>query len=177
MSSRNPARTMAWSSATTTPNGQRHRSAVLTVTGEERHDLETTQGKWRGIDSAAECRGRSRMPTWPPRAVRWDPTRWWSAWRRTRIPAGIGSPGGTRPPRSRHVRWDSSSGSMIFSCSMIEPGHPWVTISGSASRCWEPGNNTFTLKRPDPVEHAAPLSGAGSSSARFPPASATYLAA
>jgi hypothetical protein len=29
------------------------------------------------------------------------------------------------------------SGSMIFSCSRIEPGHPWVTISGSASSCWE----------------------------------------
>ena len=29
------------------------------------------------------------------------------------------------------------SGSMIFSCSMIEPGHPWVTISGSASSCSE----------------------------------------
>jgi hypothetical protein len=26
---------------------------------------------------------------------------------------------------------------MIFSCSMIEPGHPCVTISGSASWCWE----------------------------------------
>ena len=25
------------------------------------------------------------------------------------------------------------SGSMIFSCSMIEPGHPCVTISGNAS--------------------------------------------
>ena len=31
----------------------------------------------------------------------------------------------------------SVSGSMIFSCSMIEPGHPCVTISGSASSCWE----------------------------------------
>jgi hypothetical protein len=29
------------------------------------------------------------------------------------------------------------SGSMIFSCSTIEPGHPWVTISGSASLCGE----------------------------------------
>ena len=26
---------------------------------------------------------------------------------------------------------------MIFSCSMIEPGQPWVTMSGSASACWE----------------------------------------
>jgi len=29
------------------------------------------------------------------------------------------------------------SGSMILSCSMIEPGHPCVTIIGSASSCWE----------------------------------------
>jgi hypothetical protein len=29
------------------------------------------------------------------------------------------------------------SGSMIFSCSTIEPGHPWVTISGSAFSCCE----------------------------------------
>jgi hypothetical protein len=29
------------------------------------------------------------------------------------------------------------SGSMTFSCSMIEPGQPCVTISGSASSCWE----------------------------------------
>ena len=26
---------------------------------------------------------------------------------------------------------------MIFSCSMTEPGHPWVTISGSAFSCLE----------------------------------------
>jgi hypothetical protein len=26
---------------------------------------------------------------------------------------------------------------MIFSCSIVEPGHPWVTISGSASSCAE----------------------------------------
>jgi hypothetical protein len=26
---------------------------------------------------------------------------------------------------------------MIFSCSMIEPGQPWVTISGRASACGE----------------------------------------
>ena len=46
------------------------------------------------------------------------------------------------------TRWNASSalapcavglvsGSMIFSCSMIEPGHPCVTMSGSASSCWE----------------------------------------
>ena len=29
------------------------------------------------------------------------------------------------------------SGSMIFSCSMTEPGHPCVTISGSAFSCFE----------------------------------------
>ena len=26
---------------------------------------------------------------------------------------------------------------MIFSCSMTEPGHPWVTMSGSAFSCFE----------------------------------------
>jgi hypothetical protein len=25
---------------------------------------------------------------------------------------------------------------MILSCSMVEPGHPWVTMSGSASSCF-----------------------------------------
>ena len=46
------------------------------------------------------------------------------------------------------TRWNASaalapcavglvSGSTIFSCSMIEPGHPCVTISGSASWCGE----------------------------------------
>ena len=29
------------------------------------------------------------------------------------------------------------SGSMIFICSMIEPGHPCVTISGNAFACFE----------------------------------------
>jgi hypothetical protein len=29
------------------------------------------------------------------------------------------------------------SGSMILSCSIVEPGHPWVTMSGSASSCPE----------------------------------------
>ena len=31
----------------------------------------------------------------------------------------------------------SVSGPMIFSCSMIEPGQPCVTMSGSASSCFE----------------------------------------
>jgi hypothetical protein len=26
---------------------------------------------------------------------------------------------------------------MILSCSIVEPGHPWVTMSGSASSCPE----------------------------------------
>ena len=26
---------------------------------------------------------------------------------------------------------------MIFSCSMIDPGQPWVTTSGKASSCFE----------------------------------------
>ena len=34
--------------------------------------------------------------------------------------------------------WPGSvSRSMIFSCSMIEPGQPWLTMSGNASSCWE----------------------------------------
>ena len=35
--------------------------------------------------------------------------------------------------------WDvgSISGSMIFSCSMTEPGHPCVTMSGNALSCFE----------------------------------------
>src|SRR5262249_24162865 len=31
----------------------------------------------------------------------------------------------------------SVSGSMIFSCSMTEPGHPWLMMSGKASSCFE----------------------------------------
>ena len=33
--------------------------------------------------------------------------------------------------------YDLVSGSMIFSCSMTEPGHPCVTISGNAFSCFE----------------------------------------
>ena len=29
------------------------------------------------------------------------------------------------------------NGSIIFNCSMIEPGQPWVTIIGSAFSCFE----------------------------------------
>ncbi len=39
--------------------------------------------------------------------------------------------------RARAVAVGSVSRSMIFSCSMIEPGHPWLTTSGSASSCRE----------------------------------------
>ena len=52
------------------------------------------------------------------------------------------------PGNDGMTRWNASSalapcavglvrGSMIFSCSMIEPGQPCVTMSGSASSCWE----------------------------------------
>ena len=60
------------------------------------------------------------------------PSRSRSACRKTRSPAATESPDGKRPMRSRRVPWDWSSGSMIFSCSMTEPGHPCVTMSGSA---------------------------------------------
>ena len=51
-----------------------------------------------------------------------------SACRRTRSPASTGSPGGTRPTRSPPCAVGLVSGSMIFSCSMTEPGHPCVTM-------------------------------------------------
>ena len=41
--------------------------------------------------------------------------------------------GRARPP----CAVGSVSGSMIFSCSIVEPGQPWVTIRGSASSCFE----------------------------------------
>jgi hypothetical protein len=31
----------------------------------------------------------------------------------------------------------SVSGSMILSCSMIDPGQPWLTITGRAPGCFE----------------------------------------
>ena len=31
----------------------------------------------------------------------------------------------------------SVSGPMILSCSMIDPGHPWVTMIGSAPSCFD----------------------------------------
>ena len=41
----------------------------------------------------------------------------------------------------------STSGSTSFSCSMIEPGHPWVITSGRAPAC---GERTWTkwMSRP-----------------------------
>jgi hypothetical protein len=30
------------------------------------------------------------------------------------------------------------NGSMIFNCSMIDPGHPCVTMIGSALSCFDP---------------------------------------
>jgi hypothetical protein len=63
-------------------------------------------------------------------------------------PVAVGLPENPYPGSEGITRWNASaalppcavglvSGSMIFSCSMIEPGQPWVTISGSASWCWE----------------------------------------
>jgi hypothetical protein len=63
-------------------------------------------------------------------------------------PVKVGLPENPWPGSEGITRWNASSslapwpvglvsGSMIFSCSMIEPGQPWVTISGSASSRWE----------------------------------------
>ena len=59
-------------------------------------------------------------------------------------PVAVGLAENPWPGSEGMTRWKASaalppcavglvSGSMIFSCSMIEPGHPCVTISGSAS--------------------------------------------
>jgi hypothetical protein len=39
--------------------------------------------------------------------------------------------------REQVSAFTSRSGSMIFSCSMTEPGQPWVTIIGSAFWCFD----------------------------------------
>ena len=39
--------------------------------------------------------------------------------------------------RSQPCAVGSVSMSMIFSCSMTEPGHPWQTMTGNASSCLE----------------------------------------
>ena len=81
----------------------------------------------RGASSARSRRGRCGR----------DPSRSWSACRRSRSPASTGSRRRKRPLRSRHAPWDRSSGSMIFSCSTTEPGQPCVTMIGSAFSCFE----------------------------------------
>ena len=61
-------------------------------------------------------------------------------------PVAVGLAENPCPGSEGITRWNAScalapcavglvSGSMIFSCSMIEPGHPCVTIIGSASSC------------------------------------------
>ena len=57
--------------------------------------------------------------------------------RRNRSPASTGSRRGRRPPRVPPKAVGSVSGSMILSCSMIEPGQPWVMMIGSAFSCFE----------------------------------------
>jgi hypothetical protein len=63
-------------------------------------------------------------------------------------PVSRGLPENPWPGSDGITRWNASagsaplavgsvSGSMILSCSMVEPGHPWVTMSGSASSCFE----------------------------------------
>ena len=61
-------------------------------------------------------------------------------------PVSLGLPEKPWPGSDGITTWNASaasppcavglvSGSMILSCSMIEPGQPWVTMSGSASSC------------------------------------------
>ena len=63
-------------------------------------------------------------------------------------PVSRGLPENPWPGSDGITRWKASaasapcavglvSGSMIFSCSTVEPGHPCVTISGNASSCSE----------------------------------------
>ena len=63
-------------------------------------------------------------------------------------PVSVGLPENPWPGNDGMTRWKASAalapwavgsvnGSMIFSCSTVEPGQPWVTISGSASSCRE----------------------------------------
>ncbi len=63
-------------------------------------------------------------------------------------PVSVGFPEKPWPGSDGMTRWNASaasapwavgsvSGSMILSCSIVEPGQPWVTISGSASSCLE----------------------------------------
>ena len=63
-------------------------------------------------------------------------------------PVAVGLAENPWPGSEGITRWNASaslppcavgsvSGPMIFSCSMIEPGQPCVTISGSASSCRE----------------------------------------
>ena len=63
-------------------------------------------------------------------------------------PVTVGLPEKPWPGSDGMTRWKASaapapwavgsvSGSMILSCSTVEPGQPWVTISGSASSCFE----------------------------------------
>ena len=63
-------------------------------------------------------------------------------------PVSVGFPENPWPGSEGITRWNASpalapcsvglvSGSMILSCSIVEPGQPCVTISGSASSCSE----------------------------------------
>ena len=63
-------------------------------------------------------------------------------------PVSVGLPEKPWPGNDGMTRWKASAasapwpvgsvrGSMILSCSIVEPGQPWVTIRGSASSCVE----------------------------------------
>ena len=75
-------------------------------------------------------------------------------------PVSVGLPENPWPGSDGMTRWNASealapcavgsvSGAMIFSCSIVEPGQPWVTISGSASswseRTWMKWTSTPSI--------------------------------
>jgi len=51
--------------------------------------------------------------------------------------------------RSRHGPWDWSVESTIFSCSMIDPGHPWVTIERQRVLMFETNVNEMNVEPVD----------------------------
>jgi uncharacterized protein YeaO (DUF488 family) len=64
----------------------------------------------------------------------YDPVKWKEFHRRYRAELTDGS----RAVSATFTQRVTKSGSTIFSCSMIEPGHPCVTMmSGKASSCFE----------------------------------------
>jgi hypothetical protein len=114
-----------------------------TVKGQVRWMPSRPGGAWAPVTSAAIA---PRSPPWA--AYRAQPRRRISSARARAVrpgpqPAVAGLPEDPQPGSDGITRWKapaapapgaagSASGSMILSCSMTEPGRPWVTIGGSA---------------------------------------------